>query len=46
VDYYDDHRCPPLIQRRKRKESRSAGAKPLIAPIPDGPLIPDAVPAE
>ncbi len=45
VDYYDDHTCPPLIQRRKRKESRGAsGTAP--APAPSGPLLPGAVPAE
>ncbi|MBT4711731.1 MAG: 4Fe-4S binding protein, partial [Alphaproteobacteria bacterium] len=46
VDYYDNHTCPPLIQRRKRKETRKAAAKPKVAPIPDGPLIPGAAPAE
>ena len=45
VDYYDNHTCPPLIQRRKRKETYAA-AKPKIAPIPDGPLLPGAAPAE
>ena len=44
VDYYDNHTCPPLIQRRKRGETRAAAGKPKIAPIPDGPLIPGAAP--
>ena len=26
VDYYDQQRCPPLIQRRQRKEARQSGA--------------------
>ena len=47
--YYDDHQCPPLIQRRKRKESRKSGAanRPgqLSGPA-DGPLIPGGAPAE
>ena len=51
VAYYDDHKCPPLIQRRKRREARLAGgpAKPSAAgpdPGPAGGLIPGAVPAE
>jgi NosR/NirI family nitrous oxide reductase transcriptional regulator len=46
VDYYDNHTCPPLIQRHKRKETRAAAGKPKIAPIPDGPLIPGAAPTE
>ncbi|MBT4710281.1 MAG: 4Fe-4S binding protein [Alphaproteobacteria bacterium] len=48
--YYDDHQCPPLIQRRKRKEQRKAGApkRPgqVSGPAVDGPLIPGAAPAE
>ncbi len=48
--YYDDHKCPPLIQRRKRKDSRQAGdakrPNPVPSPEPSGPFIPGAVPAE
>ena len=33
VDYYDDNLCPPLIQRRKRKEARQpAAAVPVATP--------------
>ncbi len=42
--YHDDHMCPPLIQRRKRKESRKAGGPEKAAP--PGSLIPGAIPAE
>ena len=35
ADYYDDQRCPPLIQRRKRKAARAAlGTAPGTAPDP------------
>ena len=48
--YYDDHQCPPLIQRRKRKELRKPGGvnRPgkLSGPAHTGPLIPGAAPAE
>ena len=38
VDYYDDHKCPPLIARRKRKDARAdAGI---------GAGLPNPVPAE
>lgn len=40
VNYYDAQRCPPLINRRKRKEARAAA---LAGP---GPLLPEAAPAE
>ena len=50
VAYYDDHKCPPLIQRRKRREARKAGGPAPAAPVRPGPasggLIPGAVPAE
>ena len=51
VAYYDDHTCPPLIQRRKRREARLTGGppKPSAAgpePTPAGGLIPGAVPAD
>ena len=29
VDYYDDHKCPPLIQRRRRREGRGRGVEEL-----------------
>jgi hypothetical protein len=45
VDYHDNHTCPPLIERRKRKETRAAARKPKIAPIPGGPVVPGAAPA-
>lgn len=44
VAYHDDHMCPPLIQRRKRKASRQAAQRP--GAVPAGPLIPEAIPAE
>jgi NosR/NirI family nitrous oxide reductase transcriptional regulator len=31
VTYYDDHKCPPLIARRKRSEGR-AGKRPAAEP--------------
>jgi polyferredoxin len=30
--YFDDHTCPPLIQRRKRREARAALRNPEAAP--------------
>lgn len=41
VDYHDDERCPPLIQRRKRRELRDAAKAGAAA----GP-IPEPLPAE
>lgn len=35
VEYYDDHRCPPLAQQRKQRERQAAGRpvrKPAMAP--------------
>ncbi len=41
VEYYNDHRCPPLAQARKRRERSLAGAlRP--APIAPGPMHPVA----
>ena len=37
ADYYDDQRCPPLIQRRKRKAARAAlgtASDPAPQPLP------------
>ena len=34
VDYYDDEKCPPLIQRKKRKEARADAGIGLGAPFP------------
>ena len=42
VDYYDESRCPPLIQRRKRRELRGTG--PVQEGIGGG--LPDPVAAE
>ena len=40
VDYYDDNKCPPLIQRKKRKDMRAE------AGIGIGAGMPSPVPAE
>ena len=37
ADYYDESKCPPLIQRRKRKQARA---------VASGAALPEAVPAE
>src|SRR5262249_8768610 len=37
VEYYDDHRCPPLVQQRKLRERASAmGSTPAIAAMARG----------
>jgi polyferredoxin len=37
VEYYDDHRCPPLVQQRKLRERASAmGSRPAIAAMAKG----------
>ncbi|MCW5717489.1 MAG: 4Fe-4S binding protein [Bauldia sp.] len=33
VEYYDDHRCPPLAAQRKRRE-REHVVRPQLAPVP------------
>lgn len=45
VDYYDDKRCPPLIERRKRRELRDAAKARAVAGAAAGP-IPEPLPAE
>ena len=42
ADYYDDRKCPPLIQRRKRKELRGAPTQGAAGP---GSGAPDTIPA-
>ena len=34
VDYYDDDKCPPLIQRKKRKDMRTEAGIGVGAPFP------------
>jgi len=31
VTYWDDHRCPPLVEKRKKREKRQAKAQGIIA---------------
>jgi polyferredoxin len=43
VEYYDDHRCPPLV--RLRKQGASLGptrpqARPVAVPVPVSALVP------
>jgi polyferredoxin len=36
VTYYNDHKCPPLVQQRKRREKQSAiNGIPVVAANPD-----------
>ena len=45
VDYYDEHKCPPLIKRRKRREGREGREGRRAAAIPSGPVAPETAPA-
>ncbi|MEO8809468.1 MAG: 4Fe-4S binding protein, partial [Rhodanobacter sp.] len=33
VTYNNDHKCPPLVERRKKREKREGMARPLSTPI-------------
>lgn len=34
VEYYDDHRCPPLSKQRKQRERSSRALPPMGMPVP------------
>ncbi|TAM39981.1 MAG: 4Fe-4S binding protein, partial [Rhodanobacter sp.] len=33
VTYNNDHKCPPLVERRKKREKRESAARPLPTPV-------------
>ena len=43
ADFYDEAKCPPLIQRRKRKEARGAAAAGGVGGLVPG--LPEPTPA-